>query len=211
MGALPCCHTTSALYANKKLAHPLYLHESPLLMVFEHNPGLLLLLLLLWQVVLGIWGNADPAHTSQWVTLQSSTWPPGTDLSWDEATATCNNFITGFDINIVTGVAFASGNLQSKVLYAQACFRQGSWSFNAMSGQALQLFPLQFTASFVPKSQPQPAVTLKPAPPLFAPLPPDLFYPFLTSGASGRAPAGIGQSTLIATGLMLLLQLWVLV
>jgi tectonic-1/3 len=135
------------------------------------------------QVVLGIWGNADSTRVNQWVPVQSSGWPPGTDLDWDEATATCSNVITGFDINIVTGIAFASGNLQSKVLYAQVCFSFGSWSFNQMAGQSLQVFPLQFTASFVPKQQQQPALSLKPAPPLIAPLPPDLFYPFLTSAA----------------------------
>jgi tectonic-1/3 len=144
------------------------------------------------QVVLGIWGNADSSRVNQWVPVQSSGWPAGTDLDWDEATATCSNVITGFDINIVTGIAFASGNLQSKVLYAQVCFSVGSWSFNQMAGQSLQVFPLQFTASFVPKQQQQPVLSLKPAPPLFAPLPPDLFYPFLTSRAEiGGQPLSV--------------------
>lgn len=144
-------------------------------------------------MVLGIWGNADNTRVSSWVPVLSSGWPPGTDLEWDEATATCSNVITGFDINMVTGIAFASGNLQSKVLYAQVCFSVGSWSINQMAGQSLpQIFPLQFTASFVPKQQQQPAISLKPAPPLFAPLPPDLFYPFLTSRAEpGRQPLGV--------------------
>ncbi|WIA37923.1 hypothetical protein OEZ86_001300 [Tetradesmus obliquus] len=144
------------------------------------------------QVVLGIWGNADATRPSQWLPVQSSGWPAATDLEWSEATATCSNVITGFDINIVTGIAFASGNLQSKVLYAQVCFSVGSWSFNQMAGQTLQNFPLQFTASFVPKQQQPPALSLKPAPPLFAPLPPDLFYPFLTSAAErGGQPLGV--------------------
>jgi tectonic-1/3 len=161
--------------------------------------------LLLLQVVLGIWGNADSTRVSQWVPVQSSGWPPGTGLDWDEATATCSNVITGFDINLVTGIAFASGNLQSKVLYAQVCFSVGSWSFNQMAGQNLQNVPLQFTASFVPKQQQQPALSLKPAPPLFAPLPPDLFYPFLTSAAeSGRQPLGVVVLLAVSIALQLL-------
>jgi tectonic-1/3 len=162
--------------------------------------------LLLLQVVLGIWGNSDSTRVSQWVPVQSSGWPPGTDLDWDEATATCSNVITGFDINIVTGIAFASGNLQSKVLYAQVCFSVGSWSFNQMAGQSLQNAPLQFTASFVPKQQQQqPALSLKPAPPLFAPLPPDLFYPFLTSASeSGRQPLGVVVMLAVSIALQLL-------
>lgn len=160
--------------------------------MLTQRPSLLLLPAAAGQVVLGIWGNADATRPSQWLPVQSSGWPAATDLEWSEATATCSNVITGFDINIVTGIAFASGNLQSKVLYAQVCFSVGSWSFNQMAGQTLQNFPLQFTASFVPKQQQPPALSLKPAPPLFAPLPPDLFYPFRTSAAErGGQPLGV--------------------
>lgn len=157
--------------------------------------------------MLGIWGNADPANTNQWVALKSSNWPPALDLEWDEATSTCNNVVSGFDLNVFTGIAWAAGNLQSKVLYGQICFRHGSWSFNEMTGASLQAFPLQFTASFVPTEQQQPVLELKPAPPLVLPLPPDLFYPFLTNRAAQLPAAGGVNLVLVAaaalTGMLL--------
>lgn len=134
--------------------------------------------------MLGIWGNSDPANINQWVTLKSSDWPPAVNLEWDEATSTCNKVVTGFNLNLLTGVAWAAGNLQSKVLYGQMCFAHGSWSFNEMTGPSLQIFPLQFTANFVPTKEQQPVLELKPAPPLMVPLPPDLFYPFMTSAST---------------------------
>ncbi|KAF8069700.1 Tctn1 [Scenedesmus sp. PABB004] len=96
--------------------------------------------------------------------------------------------VTGFDLRLLTGVAFASGNLQAKLLYATACFARGEWRFNTMAGGALQLFRLRFAAAFVPADQPAPVASLRPAPPLAAPLPPDLFYPFLTTSSTSAAP-----------------------
>lgn len=131
---------------------------------------------------MGIWGNADPNNVKHWVPLATTGWPPSTDLQWDEGTATCRNIATGLEARLLTGVAYAEGNLQSKLLYAGACFTYSSWSFDRLNGPNLQLFNLQFRVSFVPKSGQQPVMSVKPAPPLVAPLPPDLFYPFLTSG-----------------------------
>lgn len=94
-------------------------------------------------------------------------------------------------VRLLSGVAFSESNLQSKLLYASACFTHGSWAFDRLNGPALQLFELQFRVSFVPKAGQQPAMALKPTPPLIAPLPPDLFYPFLTS-AAGVPRVGAG-------------------
>ena len=100
-------------------------------------------------------------------------------------------------VRLLTGVAFSESNLQSKLLYASACFTHGSWAFDRLNGPALQLFELQFRVSFVPKAGQQPAMALKPTPPLIAPLPPDLFYPFLTSAAgvprAGASGMGLQQ------------------
>lgn len=93
-------------------------------------------------------------------------------------------------------MAYAESNLQSKLLYASACFNYGSWTFDRLNGPNLQLFELQFEVSFVPKAGQQPAMSVKPAPPLIAPLPPDLFYPFLTSAAE-RVGWGVQQWLLL--------------
>jgi hypothetical protein len=105
-------------------------------------------------------------------------------------------------VRLLTGVAFAEGNLQPKLLYASGCFEYGSWTFDRLNGPILQLFELTFRAAFVPKAGQQPTVSLKPAPPLIAPLPPDLFYPFLTSGA-GAAKGTLGLQQWLVCGLLL--------
>eukprot|EP00878_Enallax_costatus_P044555 GHUV01053224.1.p1 GENE.GHUV01053224.1~~GHUV01053224.1.p1 ORF type:complete len:376 (+),score=106.66 GHUV01053224.1:240-1367(+) len=160
------------------------------------------------QVMLGTWGNSDPTNINQWVTLKSSNWPPTADLEWVEATGTCNNLVTGFSFNILTGVAWAEGNLQSKVLYGQLCFTYGSWTYNDMVGANLQSFQLHFTAGFMPKEQQQPTLAMKPAPPLALPLPPDLFYPFMTSGAAAPPPAGVHMLVKVALTLVVVALVW---
>jgi tectonic-1/3 len=108
-------------------------------------------------------------------------------------------------VRLLTGVAYAESNLQSKLLYASACFDHGSWRFDRLNGPNLQLFELSFHVSFVPKAGQQPAMSVKPAPPLIAPLPPDLFYPFLTSGA-GVQKVGLGMQKWLLMGMLLLIS-----
>lgn len=154
------------------------------------------------QVLLGIWGNADPNNIKHWLPLVAPEWPPSTDLQWDEATSTCRNVPTGLKLRLLTGVAYSEGNLQSKLLYASVCFTYGSWTFDKLNGPTLQLFELHFGVNFVPKAGQHAVVSLKPAPPLIAPLPPDLFYPFLTSSARGKS-VGLSGPQWLLLGLML--------
>eukprot|EP00775_Hariotina_reticulata_P009895 gene9895-10052_t len=161
------------------------------------------------QVMLGVWGNADPVNVKQWVAVQTTPLPATFDMQWDNESNTCYNLVTGFDLKILTGVAYATNNLQSKVLYAQLCFQFASWSFNAALSATQQSFPMTFTVKFIPKRQQTPTVALKPAPPLLAPLPPDLFYPFLTSNAAAigaGAAFGWQQMMALGVGLVLLVQ-----
>lgn len=146
------------------------------------------------QVLLGMWGNSDPNNIKHWLPLVTTDWPPSADLQWDEATTTCRNMATGLNVRLLTGVAYSDGNLQSKLVYAGACFSYGSWAYDRLNGPLLQLFELHFTVSFVPKAGQQPVMAVKPAPPLIAPLPPDLFYPFLTSGAPHTSSRRAGMS-----------------
>jgi hypothetical protein len=67
----------------------------------------------------------------------------------------------------------------------------GLWVYNAARSKILFVFVLAFQVSFVPKAGQQPTTSLKPTPPLIAPLPPDLFYPFLTSAAGVPVRAGV--------------------
>lgn len=63
--------------------------------------------------------------------------------------------------------------------------------YNAICTEILSVFVPASQVSFVPKAGQQPTTSLKPTPPLIAPLPPDLFYPFLTSAGGVPVRAGV--------------------
>jgi hypothetical protein len=50
------------------------------------------------QVLLGMWGNADPHNINHWLPLATSGWPPSADLQWDEAKGTCRNIAKGLQV-----------------------------------------------------------------------------------------------------------------
>ncbi|GFR41010.1 hypothetical protein Agub_g1677, partial [Astrephomene gubernaculifera] len=161
------------------------------------------------KLYLGEWGDSDYNNVNQWLQVQVSGYPfnPSIFSTSDQA---CSGVITGFDLQIVTGVAFSSNNLQQKVLYANLCFKTGVWDFpeNVPSSSA-QRFYLQFNVSFI--RLPQQAVEVKkPAPPLVVPLPADIFYPFVASesaeNAARASPFLLGLIALIAILVLQLLQ-----
>jgi hypothetical protein len=144
-------------------------------------------------VMVGVWGDSDMAKSEEWVPLVVDGWPSQA-LSWDDDTNTCTNAMTGFNIRLVTGLTWANGAVQTKVLYAQLCFTTDTWTWTSDPTAPAQQFMMNFTAQFVAKPQPRPMEEVRPMPPLFAPLPPDIFYPFLTSTSGASMPAGAGPS-----------------
>lgn len=72
--------------------------------------------------------------------------------------------------------------------------RYGSWQYDgAQDAATAQRFALTFTAGFTAAQQADPTPARKPPPPLFKPLHPDLFFPFLSgNGAAGSRPSGAG-------------------
>jgi tectonic-1/3 len=146
--------------------------------------GVLLDAALAGTLVLGVWGSSDAANANEWVQVAVAGWPPAAP-QWSAGERRCDGVVTGFDLKIVTGVAFSAGNPQRKIVHAQLCLTTGSWAHDARraaaAGGAAQAFPLRFSVSFAALDQGAPAAALRPAPPLVMPLPPDLFYPFLRS------------------------------
>lgn len=124
-----------------------------------------------------MWGNSDAAHVRQWVALRAGGGPPGGGLVWDEASATCHNVVSGLRLRLLTGLAAPAAAPQAKLLAASACWSTSSWRFVSGRGGA-QAFPLSFAAAFVAKAGQATVAAVRPRPPLFAPLPRDLFYPF---------------------------------
>jgi hypothetical protein len=102
---------------------------------------------------------------------------------WDATNKVCSNVMTGIDFRLLTSVAYSSNNLQSKILYASACFTTGTWKWTEPTASATltQAFPLTFSASFVPKTPSGRVSAQKPMPPLYVPISEDIWYPFVKS------------------------------
>ncbi|PNW85332.1 hypothetical protein CHLRE_03g181450v5 [Chlamydomonas reinhardtii] len=157
------------------------------------------------KLYVGEWGDANYTNTNEWLKVSVSGYPFG-NLGYTSADNACTGVIIGFDLQIVTGVAFASNNLQQKVLYANLCFKTGVWDFpEYLPGNTSRRFYLDFSTSFIRLPQQSEEVT-KPAPPLVVPLPADIFYPFVvTDGAAvDTRPAVWGMLTAAAAALTLL-------
>lgn len=105
--------------------------------------------------------------------------------TYDATTRTCKDVVTGFSYRFLTGVAYSSANLQTKVLYASVCFKYGNFTWDDPNDLTTpQNFPLTFGAAFVPKAPVGKVLAQKPEPPLFEPLPEDIFYPFVKASQS---------------------------
>ncbi|KAG2442590.1 hypothetical protein HXX76_002675 [Chlamydomonas incerta] len=157
------------------------------------------------QLYVGEWGDANYTNINQWLKVSVSGYPFG-NLGYSTADNACTGVIIGFDLQVVTGVAFASNNLQQKVLYANLCFKTGVWDFpEYLPGNTSRRFYLDFSASFIRLPQQSEEVT-KPAPPLVVPLPADIFYPFVVTdgAATGARPAVWGVFMAVAAALALL-------
>ncbi len=155
------------------------------------------------RVVVGSWGNANMSVAEEWVQVQVSGLPAAAP-SWDAQQSTCSGLVTGYDLVLVTGLAGAASSPQRKVLYASLCFRTGNWRFvDGSAPAAAQRFWLGFGVQHVAKPQAARGGVLKPAPPLFRPLPADVLYPFVSGAAR---PGGVGGA--VAAVVLLLLALF---
>ncbi|PNH04623.1 4-alpha-glucanotransferase DPE1, chloroplastic/amyloplastic [Tetrabaena socialis] len=62
----------------------------------------------------GEWGDSDVNNINQWLQVAVSGYPFNPSI-YSQADNACSGVIVGFDLQIVTGVAFSSNNLQQKV------------------------------------------------------------------------------------------------
>ncbi|MEW5320407.1 MAG: hypothetical protein WDW38_011482 [Sanguina aurantia] len=150
----------------------------------------------------GIWGNSNYSNTNEWIQVTVSGLPFSQTI-YSVSDQACTGVITGYDIQVLTGVAFAANNLQSKVLFVNLCFRSGTWAMSDMTAPGTaQRFYLTFAAHFLPLRQAETYV-MKPAPPLLIPLSKDILYPFLTSAASTNSAPSLWLLVLLPLLVML--------
>jgi hypothetical protein len=155
------------------------------------------------RVLVGSWGDSNMSVAGEWVRVEVAGLPAGAP-AWDAQQSVCSGLMTGFDLRLVTGLAGAAGGPQRKVLYASLCFRFGSWRFvDGAAAAAAQRFFLGFGVQHL--ARPQAARgAMRPAPPLFRPLPADALYPFVSRAGAAR-PGRLGPAAaLLLAGLLLL-------
>eukprot|EP00798_Chlamydomonas_sp_ICE-L_P007681 gene7681-841_t len=149
------------------------------------------------DVYMGIWGNSNWTSIDQWVKVKVTGYPFNA-LFYSESLQTCGNVIVGYDITILTGVAFSNTNLQHKVLFVNLCFRTGVWTFPGDKEPVdTHKFEMTSTVRFIPLAQDSEHRT-KPAPPLRINLDADIFYPFVTSHATALSAGTAGLALTLA-------------
>lgn len=146
------------------------------------------------NVYVGIWGNSNWTSYQDWTQAMQN--GNSQYLHWLNGTNQCQNMVVGYDIQILTGLAFAANNAQKMVLYVNVCYRTATWTFPALADPySSQRFWMTSTVSFIPLDQ-TPTYLQQPAPPLATPLPEEIFYPFVTSTAN-RVVASLGLTALV--------------
>ncbi len=87
------------------------------------------------------------------------------------------------------------------------CPRLGTWTWpQGVDPATPQRFKMSTSVTFVTLPQ-QPTSSTKPTPPLALPLPPEIFYPFVTSAATPAAAAAVGISLVAVAAVLLILNL----
>ena len=125
----------------------------------------------------GIWGDSAMGNVAEWLELEV---PQADDkMSWNEATATCSNVITGVRYEFLTTKIGAQTDPQESIAYARARFTSGDWTFRQpLRGSCVQKFHLQSHVEFAAMDQSAVENVSPPTPPLFSNAPDDFFYPF---------------------------------
>lgn len=125
---------------------------------------------------LGIFGNADPTDTSQWLQLTVGSTPITTTV-WNGARRTCSDMITSLNYKIYTTNIGRVGNPQRKIKRATVELGRQDWAYTRRDGAA-QNFELAVTVSFLDADDEDVEKYNPPAPPILFRLPKDAFYPF---------------------------------
>lgn len=158
-------------------------------------------------VYVGIWGNSNFTTTSDWIQVVVEGELPSSNTQWSSLDQSCSNVVVGYNITFVTGVAYASGNIVNKVLYATVCFQTGTWSFPADTSQSTAKFLQTYVVQFRSLQQYNGYTVSAPQPPLYFTLNPTLLYPFLPINAAAMSGASLA-SIILASALALLVIMY---
>eukprot|EP00618_Florenciella_parvula_P017385 CAMPEP_0119503752 /NCGR_PEP_ID=MMETSP1344-20130328/24819_1 /TAXON_ID=236787 /ORGANISM="Florenciella parvula, Strain CCMP2471" /LENGTH=703 /DNA_ID=CAMNT_0007540073 /DNA_START=55 /DNA_END=2166 /DNA_ORIENTATION=- len=153
----------------------------------------------------GMFGNADPLDTTQWLELDIGTTDEGT---WDEATMTCSPMITSLNYKFLVAYVGSVDNPQAKVISASASYGREPVVFSAEGGDGVtQNVMLSTTVSFITYKGTESKAYAPPAPPILFTMPYDVFYPFSINSAAGTRVSYVVVALLVTlTSAALLVQ-----
>ncbi|GMH62948.1 hypothetical protein TL16_g03591 [Triparma laevis f. inornata] len=145
----------------------------------------------------GIFGNADPMDTTQWIDVSEKLFSASSP-SYSSATQSCENFPTATHYKFMWTYVGSTTNPQAKIMAARVEHSTSPMVFNdnRVAGSS-QKFPFEVTVDWeykelnVDKYSPPP-------PPIIFSVPYDVFYPFQIDNAAGRS----GGSSLWLVGVV---------
>eukprot|EP01037_Dinobryon_pediforme_P033159 gene33159-38472_t len=97
----------------------------------------------------GIYGNADPLDSTQWLQLQLSS-PLDPVRTWNDVTSTCSNMFTGLTVQFLVAPTGEKVNPQNKIVAALAQLVVSDWTLSIppTDDVSKQAFPLSVAVSF---------------------------------------------------------------
>jgi hypothetical protein len=135
----------------------------------------------------GIFGNADPLATQQWIELVKPGVTPST--SFDDALRMCLGVVSGVHLQLLYTRVGEINNPQYKVIAAQQTYLTDNWQY-ASEDPAGAAEPFFFTTAVSFHLLEDKALdTFVPGPPKVVSLPHDLFYPFDIPDLAGNRRA----------------------
>ena len=139
----------------------------------------------------GIFGNADPLDTSQWIEVSTRT--SSAARSFDANTGICSGMLSGIAYKFLYS---AQGELlypQNKILAAEIEYITTDWYSIVPHNDSLttQAFPLTVTVEFVSVDEQSIEGYAPPRPPVLFKVPYDVFYPFFASPAAPAAGTSV--------------------
>lgn len=136
--------------------------------------------------VVGIFGNADPLDTSQWINIDVKPAAFGETAVWNELEGTCVGAITSMNYRFLWAYVGAHDNPQPKIVAARVEFEVDDLVYRTDgTSVGTQAFSIQSSATFKQYSTEYEHYT-PPSPPVAISVPYDVWYPFKIESSAVR-------------------------
>jgi hypothetical protein len=156
------------------------------------------------DMVVGVFGDADPNKRAEWVELrQDGAVAPA---SWNEELGMCDRLVTGLSVTVYTAAVGNELEPQNKIVGVYHSYVTTPVTFAASNPNLRPEIELRTVVTFVDLPDRIMEEQVLAAPRIVPTMPADFFYPF-TLSTSGAAPNG-GVPLLAALAISLLLVRW---